>query len=92
MSHEKNSAREWLLANDYEDIAARIDKVMLGWERKGTSARRNWWLVLAGNSDGSEKTIEGIRFPSSDRHKSAWAAQLRREVFAVTKPKYRLQR
>ncbi len=65
MSQQKESAnaREWLLANKYEDIACLIDKVMEGWKRKGTRTRRNWWEVLAGNADGGGKAIEGVTFP-----------------------------
>jgi len=34
---EHSNAREWLLANNYGDIAALIDKVMEGLETEGNS-------------------------------------------------------
>jgi hypothetical protein len=55
--------RQWLIENGYQDVADSIEKVMDGWRRKGTKTRRNWWEVLAGNADGSGKTIEGVKFP-----------------------------
>lgn len=55
--------REWLLNNGYEDVAELIEQVMNGWKIKGTKTRRNWWEVLAGNKNGTPKTIEGVTFP-----------------------------
>jgi hypothetical protein len=63
MPQANEDARHWLKANNYEDIDALIDKVESIWARKGTGTRRSWWLVLAGNSDGSGKIIEGVIFP-----------------------------
>jgi hypothetical protein len=60
---ENIPVREWLLQNEYADVAALIDNVMNGWKSKGTKTRRNWWDVLAGNKNGTPKTIEGITFP-----------------------------
>lgn len=66
--------REWLLNNGYADIAELIEQVMNGWKIKGTKTRRNWWDVLAGNKNGTPKTIEGVTFPILK------AAQLRKGI------------
>ncbi len=63
MPKRNTSAREWLIANGYDDVARLIDRVMEGWKRKGTRTRRDWWEVLAGRDDESGKIIEGVKFP-----------------------------
>jgi hypothetical protein len=55
--------KEWLAQNNYEDVLKKIHAVELGWKRKGTGTRRDWWEVLAGNLNGSPKIIEGKKFP-----------------------------
>lgn len=55
--------RQWLAANNYSDVTAKIDKVMGIWEKAGKNTRRNWWDVLAGSKDGKPKMIEGVLFP-----------------------------
>lgn len=60
---ENISVRNWLVQNNYEDIAALVDTVMDGWKVKGTKTRRNWWDVLAGGKNGKPRTIEGVTFP-----------------------------
>ena len=65
------TARDWLLANGYEDVAALIDEVMASWERSGARTRRNWWDVLAGTKEGNSRTVEGVTFPvlaTAQRH------------------------
>jgi hypothetical protein len=60
---ENRPIREWLLEYGYGDVAGLIEQVMNGWKLKGTKTRRNWWDVLAGNKNGTPKSIEGISFP-----------------------------
>ena len=69
-----NYCRNWLVQNEYPDVAALIDQVMSGWQEKGTKTRRDWWDVLAGRRDGKQKVIEGVKFPVLR------AAQLRKGV------------
>lgn len=57
------SVRNWLVQNNYEDVAALVDTVMDGWKVKGTKTRRSWWDVLAGGKNGKPRTIEGVTFP-----------------------------
>jgi hypothetical protein len=59
----KNSIRQWLIDNDYNDIAELIDEVTAEWDRQGKKTRRNWWEVLAGDKDGKPRTVEGRKFP-----------------------------
>lgn len=60
---ENKPIREWLLENDYKEVAKLIDQVMNGWKLKGTKTRRNWWDVLAGHKKGTPRIIEGVTFP-----------------------------
>src|SRR5438132_9883994 len=57
------TAYNWLLQNNYEEVAAKIERVESKWHAQGKKTRRNWWDVLAGRKDGSPQRIEGIRFP-----------------------------
>jgi len=57
------TTREWLIENDYEDVAELINQIMTKWKTNGKLTRRNWWDVLAGGKNGSPKIIEGIEFP-----------------------------
>ncbi len=59
----KNSIRQWLLDNDYNDVAELIDEVTAEWDRQGKKTRRNWWEVLAGDKDGKPRVVEGRKFP-----------------------------
>jgi hypothetical protein len=63
MPKPNTTARDWLVANGYDDIAGLIDRAMERWKQKGTRTRRDWWEVLAGRADGTGKIIEGIQFP-----------------------------
>jgi hypothetical protein len=63
MSLGQITARDWLVGNNYPDVAAKIDRVVNGWDKKGTSTRRNWWDVLAGTKAGKPRKIEGVIFP-----------------------------
>ncbi len=56
-------ARVWLRLYGYDEIAARIDRIMDDWKQRGVLTRRNWWDVLAGGKDGKPKTVSGITFP-----------------------------
>ncbi|SRR5229473_252126 len=57
------TAREWLRANGYEEIARTIDEIMAEWKAQGKATRRNWWQVLAGDSRGNPRKIAGRTFP-----------------------------
>lgn len=57
------TARDWLGANGYEDVAALIDEVMAELESRGSKQRRNWWDVLAGGTNGKPITVSGREFP-----------------------------
>lgn len=63
MKTNNDNIRQWLALNKYDDVLELINKVMAGWKMKGTNTRRNWWDVLAGDSNGRPKTIEGVTFP-----------------------------
>ncbi len=55
--------RQWLRANDYDDIADLIDEIMSEWQAEGKKTRRNWWDVLAGGKNGKPSVREGRTFP-----------------------------
>lgn len=57
------TARNWLAANSYGDVAALIDEANARIEAKGKKSRRNWWDTLAGGANGAPLTREGITFP-----------------------------
>jgi hypothetical protein len=59
----KSSIRQWLVQNNYTDVAELIDEVTAKWAREGKRTRRNWWEVLAGDKKGSGRIIEGREFP-----------------------------
>ena len=59
----KNSIRQWLVENNYNDVAELIDDVTAKWDRQNKRTRRNWWEVLAGDRDGKGRIIEGMEFP-----------------------------
>ncbi len=56
-------ARQWLLENRYQDVAALIDEVTRQWKVEGKQTRRNWWQVLAGDAKGNPRVVAGRRFP-----------------------------
>jgi hypothetical protein len=57
------SVRIWLCENSYEDIDGLIEQVISIWKIKGKKTRRNWWDVLAGRENGTQRIIEGVYFP-----------------------------
>ena len=59
----KSSIRQWLVDNNYNDVAELIDEVTAKWDLQGKRTRRNWWEVLAGDKNGKSRTIEGKEFP-----------------------------
>lgn len=59
----RKSIRQWLIDNDYNDIAELIDEVTAEWDRKGKKTRRNWWEVLAGDRNGKPRVVDGREFP-----------------------------
>ncbi len=56
-------ARQWLVENDYQDVAALIDDVTRQWKVEGKQTRRNWWEILAGDAKGNPRVVAGRRFP-----------------------------
>lgn len=60
---EKTLARQWLLENEYGDVAGLIDTLTAAWKAQGKSTRRNWWMVLAGGAGGKPRKIGGTEFP-----------------------------
>ena len=60
---ERMRAKQWLLRNKYEDVAALIDEVMDEWKAKGKNTRRNWWEILAGDAKGNPRVVAGRIFP-----------------------------
>jgi hypothetical protein len=57
------SARAWLARNGYEDYAALIDEVMAEWKAKGSKERKDWWLVMSGDSKGKPRVLCNREFP-----------------------------
>lgn len=55
------TCREWLLENNYADVAALIDRAMAKIEAKGKKSRRNWWDTLAGGPGGHTFCTRGDR-------------------------------
>jgi hypothetical protein len=58
-----NTFRDWLLKNDYADIAKIIDEILLDWKKRGVQTRRNWWDILAGDKNGNSRNINGRQIP-----------------------------
>jgi hypothetical protein len=56
------TVREWLRANDYNDIADVIDQILSEFKATGSKERRNWADALCGN-EGKPVTIAGREFP-----------------------------
>jgi hypothetical protein len=79
------TAREWLRANGYDDIADMIDEIMAEWRETGNHQRRNWWAVLAGGKDGEPAVVAGRSFP-------VLAAAQRRQGVTLTKSAVRRKR
>jgi hypothetical protein len=57
------TAREWLRANGYEEVAAMIDEILNEWKAAGKATRRNWWEILAGDKNGQPRIVAGRIFP-----------------------------
>lgn len=60
---KRQSAREWLRANGYGDVAGMIEEIMKDWREVGNRQRRDWWAVLAGRKDGTACVVAGRTFP-----------------------------
>ena len=59
----RESARAWLVRNGYEEYAALIDEVMAEWKAKGSKERKDWWLVMSGDSKGKPRVLCNRQFP-----------------------------
>ena len=57
------NARQWLRANNYDDIADMIDEVINEWQAEGKKTRRNWWDILSGRKNGEPCVRKGRKFP-----------------------------
>ncbi len=79
------TAREWLRANGYADVAHMIDQILAEWRVAGNRQRRNWWQVLAGRKDGTPVVVAGREFP-------VLAAAQRRQCVKVSKNAIRNKR
>ena len=56
-------ARQWLRENGYGDVADMIDRIMDEWKASGKKTRRNWWEMLAGDSQGRPRRLGECEFP-----------------------------
>lgn len=56
-------ARTWLRANGYQDLAARIDRLMAQWKAENKKTRRDWFRVLAGSKEGVPSIVGGSPWP-----------------------------
>ena len=74
---EKVFAKQWLVENNYHDVAALIDDVTEEWKAHGKKTRRNWWEILAGNTHGNPRIVASREFPVLR------AAQLRQGVLVT---------
>jgi len=59
----KNSLREWLINNNYQDVFEVMENVQTIWDLEGTSTRRNWWEILSGDKKGKPRSIKGFQMP-----------------------------
>ena len=68
------TAKEWLSQNNYEDILKKISAVERSWKRKGIKTRRDWWEILAGNKNGTPRSVDGKKFPilCAARKRKGW--------------------
>ena len=57
------TCRQWLLENNYDDVAGLIDQALARISAKGRKSRRNWWDTLAGGPGGRPLRREGLTFP-----------------------------
>src|ERR1051325_4512460 len=76
-----DTARTWLRANGYPEIADQIDRLMEDWKQRGLKTRKNWWDVLAGHPDGASCIVHGVAFPvlAAARERKGWPPGVRRE-------------
>lgn len=63
MKHQKDSCINWLLENNYNDVAELIVNLMNEWKKVGNKQRRNWWEILSGDKNGNPRNINNIPFP-----------------------------
>ena len=62
-SSPPESARAWLRKNGYPEYAILIEEVMAEWKRKGSKERKDWWLMMSGDSKGRPRIICNREFP-----------------------------
>lgn len=71
---ERTRTQQWLIENNYGEVADLIGEVVAEWRGQGKQTRRNWWDILAGGADGKSRRVAGREFPVLR------AAQLRQGV------------
>src|SRR5688500_6869342 len=59
----RETARQWLIANGYDDVVGKMDRAEAIHKAKGSKERRSWWWVLAGRDDGTHRSVDRIEFP-----------------------------
>jgi site-specific DNA-methyltransferase (adenine-specific) len=59
----QKTLRQWLINNNYNDVAEMIDEISAQWAEQGKKTRRNWWDILAGDNEGNPREVEGRKFP-----------------------------
>ena len=57
------TVREWLRANDYEEVDALIARALAIHKTNGSKERRSWAVVLCGGKDGAPAVVAGLEFP-----------------------------
>lgn len=58
-----NPLESWLAENGYDDVLAKMRKIVDGWKKRRLKTRRNWWEVLAGDAKGRPRAVAGEMFP-----------------------------
>ncbi|MES1171754.1 MAG: Dam family site-specific DNA-(adenine-N6)-methyltransferase [Bacteroidota bacterium] len=81
---EPRDVRAWLGRHGHEAVVELIDKVIARWKKAGKRTRRNWWDVLAGDSRGRPRTVDGTTFPVLS---AARARQRRANAAAAVVPR-----
>lgn len=57
------TVREWLKANDYEEVDALITRAIAIHKANGSKERRSWAIVLCGGKNGVPLVVAGLEFP-----------------------------
>ncbi len=73
-SSSEPTVLQWLRANGYGDVVAKILTVLKRRDEAGVKTRRNWWDVLAGTLKGERRSDSGFEFPilAAARRRKGW--------------------